>query len=81
MKRDDSVEEAKGFLTKSKAPWTQARKDSIKHLTEKVYRIQEYPSTVLLGPDGKVLVLDEDRIQGEPLLATLEEILPKTSAP
>lgn len=78
---DDSVEEAKRFLTKSKAPWTQARKDSIKHLTEKVYRIQEYPSTILLGPDGKVLVLDEDRIQGEPLLATLEEILPKTSEP
>jgi len=74
---DDNVAEAKSFLTKSKAPWTQARKDSIKRLTEVTYRIQEYPSTLLLGPDGKVLVLDQDRIQGEMLLRTLDQILPK----
>lgn len=74
---DDSVEEARSFLTKSKAPWTQARKDSIRSLTEKIYRIQEYPSTILLGPDGKVLILDQKSIQGAPLLDTLERILSK----
>lgn len=74
---DDSVQEARTFLIKSKAPWTQARKDSIKRLTEVIYRIQAYPSTILLGPDGKVLMLDQDRLQGEPLLTTLEQILPQ----
>src|SRR5688572_31764283 len=44
---------------------SQATNDSIKALAEVTYRIQEYPSTILLGPDGKVLVLDQHRLRGE----------------
>lgn len=76
---DDNVEEVKLFLKQNKAFWPQARKDSIKNLTEVFYRIQEYPTTILLGPDGKVLELDQKSIQGAPLLDTLNRILPKAN--
>ena len=46
-------------------------------LTEVRYRIYEYPSTLLLGPDGKVIVLEQEKLQGEELSKTLERILPK----
>lgn len=74
---DDKVEDAAAFLIKSKAPWPQARKTSIKTLTEVTYRVQEYPSAILLGPDGKVLVLDQDQLEGEDLLQTLDRALPR----
>jgi len=74
---DDTIETVKGYITKNKIAWTQATHASTKQLREKRYRLQEYPSTVLLGPDGKVLVLDQHQLQGEALLKTLDSLLPK----
>ena len=74
---DDDVQIVKDYLNKTGMTWTQARKDSILTLTQDTYRIQEYPSSILLGPDGKVLVLDQTQLQGESLFDTLERILPK----
>jgi len=74
---DDKVEDAATFLEKSKAPWPQARKDSIKTVTEVTYRIQEFPSSILLDPDGKVVSLNQKSLQGPRLVETLERIMPK----
>lgn len=74
---DDKVEDATSFLQKSKAIWPQARKDSIKTLTEVTYRIQEYPSSILLDQDGKVLLLDQHALQGPALIETLDGLLPR----
>ena len=57
--------------------WTQARLDSIKNLIEVTYQIQEFSSALLLGPDGKVVVLDRHKLQGEELLKTLNQLLPR----
>lgn len=73
----DKLEEVKTFLAKNKMDWTQAKLSSIKSLIETAYRIQEYPSAILLGPDGKVLVLDQKELAGEKLYETLDRILPK----
>ena len=73
----EKFEEVKTFLTKNKMEWTQAKLSSIKSLIETAYRIQEYPSAILLGPDGKVLVLDQKELAGEKLYETLDRILPK----
>ncbi|HEY2846237.1 MAG TPA: TlpA disulfide reductase family protein [Pyrinomonadaceae bacterium] len=73
---DDKIGTAKAYLTANKMTWTQATNDSTRDLQHKVYKLQEYPSTILLGPDGKVLVLDQDSLQGDELLQTLEKILP-----
>jgi peroxiredoxin len=74
---DEKIETLKAYLTKNNITWPQATRDSVGQLTMVTYRIQEYPSTILLGPDGKVLVLDQHMLQGEELLKTLDQTLPK----
>ncbi len=74
---DEDIEKVKGYMKKANVTWTQARKDSILDLVQVTYRIQEYPSSILLGPDGKVLVLDQQQLQRTRLLDTLDRILPK----
>jgi len=74
---DDKAADASAFLTKNKATWPQASKDSIKTLTETTYRIQEFPSAILLGPDGKVLVLDQHKLEGDELVNTLGSVINK----
>ena len=65
------------YLAKNNINWTQARFESIQNLIEVSYRIQEYPSAILLDPQGKVLVLDQKQLIGEQLFATLDQILPR----
>jgi len=77
MDSDEDIEPVKTFLAENKITWTQAKPDSIKALTETSYRIQEYPSSILLAPDGKVLILDQKQLHDEQLLKTLERLLPK----
>ena len=77
MDTDENTEQVKTVLQKNGITWTQARFDSIKDLINRAYRIQEYPSAVLLGPDGKVLVLDQSLISDEALLKTLDRTLPR----
>jgi peroxiredoxin len=74
---DEKIETAKAYLSQNKMTWPQATNDSTITLQHKQYKLQEYPSTILLGPDGKVLVLDQDSLHGEELLQTLEKVLPK----
>ncbi len=74
---DEDIEIVKPYLKKNGITWTQARNDSIRQLVEATYRIQEYPSTILLDPNGKVLVLEQDALRGEQLLATLDRLLPR----
>lgn len=76
---DDDVEKVRDYMTKTGITWMQARKDSIVTLTEVNYRIQEFPSSVLIGPDGKVLVMDQEQLQDEELAKTLDRLLPKDS--
>lgn len=71
---DDRVEDAAGFLQKSDARWPQARKESIKTLTEVTYRIHSYPATILLDPEGRVINLDQKALQGARLAETLEAL-------
>lgn len=78
---DDKVADAKKYLTDNEATWPQASFPSVKSLIEATYGIQWYPSMILLGPDGKVLVIDQKALLGERLLETLEKTLPKTVEP
>jgi len=77
LNTDERMETAVQYMQENKLTWTQARNDSIRSLIEVTYRIQEYPSTILLGPGAKVLVLDQRLLRGDRLLQTLEQELPK----
>lgn len=74
---DEKIETVREYVKKNKMTWPQATHESVKKLAEVTYRIQEYPSTILLGPDGKVLILDQDQLRGNELLKTLDRMLPK----
>lgn len=75
--KTEEFEKVKAYLAKNRIDWTQARFESIQNLIEISYRIQEYPSAILLDPQGKVIVLDQKQLSGKQLFATLDQILPR----
>jgi thiol-disulfide isomerase/thioredoxin len=62
--------------------WTQAQMESVFDLLNKQLRIESFPTTFLIAPDGKILSMSrstrgEPDLRGKDLLKTLDEILPK----
>ncbi len=77
LNTDEDIEPVKAYLKKNNITWPQARHETIKTLIERTYRIQEYPSSILLAPDGKVLLLNQKSLLGNELIKTLDQILSK----
>lgn len=80
MNNDDDPGMVKAVLGKSGLNWTQATMDSIKTI-EIRYRIHSFPTTLLLGPDGKIVSLGQTRkkqpsLRGNDLLKSLDDLLP-----
>ncbi|HKQ52086.1 MAG TPA: redoxin domain-containing protein [Pyrinomonadaceae bacterium] len=75
MNNDDNPEYVKDWLKKNGINWPQAKMESIREL-EIRYRIHLFPTSILLGPDGKVVLLDQGTMRGPDLLKTLDRILP-----
>lgn len=75
MNNDDDPSALKDWLKKNNLTWTQATMDSIKEL-EIRYRIHLFPTSMLIGPDGKVVLLDQSEMRGQDLLKTLDRMLP-----
>jgi hypothetical protein len=74
------VSEIKPQLEKNGMTWPQAKRESIIG-TIRNLRIHSYPTTFLLGPDGKILSLnntrkDQPALRGKELLKTLDGLLP-----
>jgi hypothetical protein len=62
--------------------WTQAQFKSVLELIRQGFRIESFPTTFLISPEGKILSMsrsdrDELNLRGKDLLTTLDEILPK----
>lgn len=75
----DSIKKS---LEQNGMTWTQARHDSFLDLKDYEFRIESFPTTLLIAPDGKILSLSrqekgEPDLRGKDLLETLDEILPK----
>ncbi len=74
-------ESIKKNLSENQITWTQGRKDSFIELRDVQFRIESFPSTILVAPDGKILSLSrqergEPDLRGKDLLTTLDKILP-----
>lgn len=69
----------RAVLKKNNMEWTQATKESVPPFMVK-FRIHLFPSSILVGPDGKILSLNardsELSLRGNDLLKTLDRILP-----
>ena len=79
---DFTFESITKALRENNMTWTQARLDSIIDLLRKELRINSFPTTFLISPEGKILSMsrserDEPDLRGKDLLDTLNEILPK----
>ena len=75
----DSIKKA---LNENQMTWTQARFDSIVDLRDVKFRIESFPTTFLIAPDGKILSMSREErgepdLRGKELLETLDKILPK----
>lgn len=80
MDNDDDASLVKQWLKRNGLNWPQATQESIKTL-EIRYRIHAFPTTMLLGPDGKIVSLGQSRkkqpgLRGQTLLKSLDGILP-----
>jgi peroxiredoxin len=80
MNNDPDYEPVKEWLRRNGLNWPQAQMDSIRNV-EVRYRIHLFPTTLLIGPDGKVVSLNQKKrnqpsLRGEDLLKSLDELLP-----
>lgn len=82
MNTDDYTPESiKKSLVENGMTWTQARQDSFVELKDFQFRIESFPTTFLVAPDGKILSMSrqergEPDLRGKDLLETLDKILP-----
>lgn len=72
----------KKVLDQNGIKWTQARLESVFDLLNFQLRIESFPTTFLISPDGKILSMSrhergEPNLRGDDLLETLDEVLPK----
>ncbi|HEY0320620.1 MAG TPA: redoxin domain-containing protein [Pyrinomonadaceae bacterium] len=75
MNNDEDPAPVKDWLKRSNIAWPQATMSSIRDI-EIRYRIHLFPTSLLLGPDGKVVLVDQDKMRGPDLLKTLDRMLP-----
>jgi peroxiredoxin len=81
MNTDEDVSQIKSQLDKNGMTWTQAKRDSISAIIRNL-RISSYPTTLLIGPDGKILSMNNRRkdqpvLRGDGLLKSLDRLLPR----
>lgn len=80
MNNDPDYTQIQPVLKKYGLNWPQATMNSIEQL-EARYRIHYFPTTLLVGPDGKIISLGQTRkkqpgLRGQQLLRSLDELLP-----
>lgn len=78
-------ESIKKTLSETGLTWTQARLQSFVEFAGSQLRIQSFPTTFLIAPDGKILSMSRQErgeldLRGKDLLDTLDEILPAGNA-
>lgn len=75
MNNDEDPGLVKEWLSRNKINWPQATRSSIREL-EIRYRIQLFPTALLVDPDGKVAIVNQHDLRGQDLLKSLDRILP-----
>lgn len=78
---DYTVESMKKGLNDAGMNWTHAQFTSVLNFLRKELRISSFPTTFLIGPDGKIMSMsrqdrDELDLRGNDLLKSLDETLP-----
>lgn len=77
-----TTESMKKALEQNGMKWTQAKFDSVIPFLKEGLRVNSFPTTFLISPEGKILSMSrnergEPDLRGQDLLETLDGILPK----
>jgi thiol-disulfide isomerase/thioredoxin len=75
LNNDEDPAVVRNWLARNKIMWMQATRESILEV-ERRYRVQLFPSALLIDPEGKVVIVDQHDLRGEKLLKSLDRILP-----
>lgn len=75
--REATVDDVRSYLTANGVGWTFARPDSVRDLIVERFRVNSFPTVILLDPDGRVVDLPRGSLRGRALAATLDRILPR----
>jgi thiol-disulfide isomerase/thioredoxin len=80
LNNDPDYTLVKPALKRNGLSWTQATMNSIGKLEER-YRINSFPTTLLIGPDAKIISLGQTGkkqpgLRGQELIKSLDELLP-----
>lgn len=75
-------DQIKKIMSENGMTWTQGQLESIFDLLNKQLRIESFPTTFLIAPDGKIVSMsrhrrDEPSLRGDDLFETLDKILPR----
>jgi thiol-disulfide isomerase/thioredoxin len=78
-----TIDSIKKSLTLNQMTWQQGQYTSIVDFLRSGLRVNSFPTTFLISPEGKILSMgrserDEPDLRGEDLLETLDKILPKS---
>lgn len=79
---DFTVDSMKKALNDNGMNWTHAQFSSVAEFLAKGLRVNSFPTTFLISPEGKILSMgradrDEPDLRGSDLLETLDKLLPK----
>lgn len=79
---DFTIESMKKALSDNGMKWTNAKFDSVLDFLKVNLRVNSFPTTFLISPEGKILSMsrqerDEPDLRGKDLLDSLNEVLPK----
>jgi thiol-disulfide isomerase/thioredoxin len=75
MNNDEDPAVVRSWLARNKIAWSQATRESIRDV-EMRYRVQLFPSALLIDPEGKVAIVNQHKLRGEDLLKSLDQLLP-----
>ena len=83
---DFTVDSMKKALNQNGMNWTHGQFTSVVDFLRLGLRVNSFPTTFLISPEGKILSMgrserDEPDLRGEDLLKTLDKILPSGSPP
>lgn len=79
---DYTIESMRKTFADNQMTWTHAQFSSVSDFLNSNLRVEAFPTTFLIAPDGKILSMgradrDEPDLRGADLLTTLDKILPK----
>jgi thiol-disulfide isomerase/thioredoxin len=75
--RSAGVDQVRALLRAQGVTWTFATADSVRSLIKQRFRVEGFPTLILLDWNGTIVETDGDLLRGDELARTLDRVLPR----